>query len=330
MSASRLPLRRRFLWIPAVVLCVLAAQPATAKGRLSGGLGHHPFTLPANVLFAHALGGIEGHIYTNSLEALEHNLALGARFFEVDFSFTADGDLVCFHRGLESHVGLTVPVEEVSTEEFLSHTFDGRFTLIDLRTLLSIMETQPQMYLITDTKDDFASSLLQIATVAASIDPQLIRRIIPQFYFADQWLDVARIEAQFGPFATVIFTLYRTGISDDAVIATVIEGNVPVVTMSTSRWDPYLVESLKGLGAAAMVHTVNGRRHVEAWLHRGFRGVYTDWFFTWERPVAFSGGPPLRRLVLPGSSRAVSPGGASFLKNAVPGCLRVAAPTEIY
>ncbi len=291
-----------------MAVCMLVAGSAQPATNRRGGLGRHSFDLPANVLFAHALGGIEGHTYTNSLEVLEHNLELGAQFFEVDFSFTADGDLVCFHRGLESRIGLMKPVEDVSTGEFLSHTFDGRFTLIDLRTLLSIMEDEPQMYLITDTKDDFDASLRQIAEVAASIDPQLIRRIIPQFYFADQWLDVARIEAQYGPFATVIFTLYRTGISDDGVIATVIEGNVPVVTMSTSRWDPYLVRSLTGMGVRTMVHTVNGRHTVEAWLDRGFRGVYTDWFFTWDRPAVMVAGPPLCGVVLARGARMVSSG----------------------
>jgi glycerophosphoryl diester phosphodiesterase len=38
------------------------------------------------ILIAHASGGINGLTYLNSLEALNHNYALGHRFFEVDWS----------------------------------------------------------------------------------------------------------------------------------------------------------------------------------------------------------------------------------------------------
>ncbi|MCK4824891.1 sulfatase-like hydrolase/transferase, partial [bacterium] len=46
---------------------------------------------------AHAGGGIRGKTYTNSLDALDQNIENGFLYFELDFSFTKDGRLVCIH-----------------------------------------------------------------------------------------------------------------------------------------------------------------------------------------------------------------------------------------
>ena len=46
---------------------------------------------------AHAGGQFNGATYTNSLEALDQNYEAGFRAFEIDLSFTSDGELVCLH-----------------------------------------------------------------------------------------------------------------------------------------------------------------------------------------------------------------------------------------
>ena len=46
---------------------------------------------------AHAGGQFNGATYTNSLEALDRNYGAGFRAFEIDLSFTSDGELVCLH-----------------------------------------------------------------------------------------------------------------------------------------------------------------------------------------------------------------------------------------
>jgi arylsulfatase A-like enzyme len=62
------------------------------SGWFSGSLGVRS---PAFV--AHAGGGIKGRSYTNSLEALDENYRRGFRFFELDFNWTSDNQLVCIH-----------------------------------------------------------------------------------------------------------------------------------------------------------------------------------------------------------------------------------------
>lgn len=265
-----------------VVACVLLCLSCGPKDREPVSLGPHKFSFPEKTFIAHALGGIEGHKYTNSVEALEQRLAQGVRFLEVDLSFTADGDLVCFHTKHERHLGIKTPVTELSTAEFLSHRYDGKFTLMDLETLLQRLASMPDTYLITDCKHDFKGCMEEVLDTAESVDPQLVGRIIPQFYTVDQWLDLERMEDIHGPFATVILTLYRTEIDDDTVLEVASRRSVPVITMSRKRFSATLVNRLAAEGIDSLIHTVNRPDEIFRYIELGARGVYSDRFFAWQ------------------------------------------------
>ncbi len=277
---------------PATLLVTLLASGPAAMAAGSGALQPHPHHLVRGTFFAHALGQIDRKTYTNSREALEHNLRRGARFFEVDLSFTADGDLVCFHTGLEKRLGLDRPIDQVSTAEFLSRKFDGKYTTMDLETLLRRMAEVPDMYLVTDTKHEFRPSLETVVATAERVDRSLIGRIIPQFYHQEEWQDVAEVEAEHGLFATVIFTLYRTNLDDDAVVEAARLRKIPIITMSRSRYNPGLVARLAAIQTASMVHTINNRHEILVYLAHGVRGVYIDAFFPWARQACGRPRPP--------------------------------------
>lgn len=260
-----------------------------------GTLGPHDFAFPANSLISHALGGIDGKNYSNSVEALEQSLARGSRFLEVDLSFTADGDLVCFHKKHEKHLGVSKLVTHMTTEEFLTYRYADRFTLMDLETLLRRLTGHPGVYLITDCKDNFNACMDTVLSVAEAVDPSLVGRIIPQFYTAEQWLDIAAMESEHGSFATVIFTLYRIKIDDDSVVALATDRGVPVITMSRKRFNPHLVARLSAVGVDSLIHTVNKPDEMMGYVEHGARGLYTDRFAAWSEVVdAAEANPHLR------------------------------------
>ncbi len=282
----------------AVLACAAAAlfvlQAACTRPTAPNALAPHPSRLPQGVLFAHALGAIGPHTYTNSKDAFLENLARGARFFEVDLSFTADGDLVCYHPAdiCRKRLGLLQPISKTSTADFLRHRCDGLFQTMTFRTLAKMADAHPGVYLVTDTKTPLRPSLDTVVRIVRSIDPGLVHRIIPQFYQPSQWRDIATIEAKDGLFHTVIFTLYRTHLDDDGVVAVVRKRRVPVVTMSRRRFNPSLLHRLRALGADVMVHTVNGRDLIEGYLKQGVRGVYTDHIIDLGAPQPGSGASP--------------------------------------
>jgi len=261
-----------------VLLCASCSRPAPQPESLEP----HDFRFPETTLIAHALGHIEGHTYTNSVEALERSLARGARIFEVDLSFTADGDLVCFHTEMENRLDLEIAITDVTTADFLSRRFDGLFTVMTLESLIRRLQVHPDVLLITDCKQDFIPCMNEIVEVAKSIDPRFLGRIIPQFYAADQWLDVALMEAEHGPFATVIFTLYRSELDDGGVVEVASQRSFPVITMSEKRFKPEMLERLADEGVDVLTHTINKPAEIVDFINQGVRGVYSDRFFTWD------------------------------------------------
>ena len=48
-------------------------------------------------VIAHAGGGIDGNIYTDSLEALNQSYQNGTRLFDIDLRFTSDDEIVLRH-----------------------------------------------------------------------------------------------------------------------------------------------------------------------------------------------------------------------------------------
>lgn len=267
-------------------LCLVLGIACGSPEQATEFLQQHEFRFPPESLVAHALGGVDGKNYSNSLEALEGALARGGRFFEVDLSFTADRDLVCFHTKHEKHLGLETPITEVTTAEFLSRRYRDRYTLIDLETLIRVLLDHPDTYIVTDCKHAFNECMEKVLSVAEAVEPNLVGRIIPQFYKPEQWRDVARMEAEHGSFATVIFTLYNTNIDDNAVMEVVRTHRVPVVTMSQKRFNPDLVAKLAGIGVDSLVHTVNKPAAMIGFVDQGVRGIYSDRFVEWDEVLA--------------------------------------------
>lgn len=225
-------------------------------------------------LVAHALGGIDGISYTNSLEAFHFNYKRGKRLFEVDLSLTSDGHLVCFHNGWESMLGLEKSIKETRLDEFLKLKVVDKYTPLSLEQLLLLMQNYKDMYLITDTKDDIEISFRQIVDLAKNIDPSLLGRIIPQIYNETDFSKVLK----YYNFPTVIYTLYRTSAPDEEVINFVKQNKIDAVTMSTGRFSEKFVRALAENNIISFVHTVNDPDKIEDYRSKGVYGFYVDFY----------------------------------------------------
>lgn len=101
---------------------------------------------------AHAGGAIDGFYYTNSLEAVNYALGNGIRYIELDLAFTREDSLVASHSwmGCEDIVGDNLP----SYAEFINHKIYSRFTPLDYARIDSIMQSNPNLHLVTDKISD--------------------------------------------------------------------------------------------------------------------------------------------------------------------------------
>jgi glycerophosphoryl diester phosphodiesterase len=218
---------------------------------------------------AHAGGGIDGRTYTNSAEALERNHALGHRFFEIDFSWTKDGELALIHDWQDHFLSVYAGARDVPTRgEFLRLKRHDGFTPMTLPELLAWLEAHPDAWIVTDVKERNVDGLARIAASARG----LRSRFVPQIYEQSE-LERARALG----FEDVIFTLYRTAASDDDVVRFAAESDLFAVTMPAERaLGTDLPSRIRDLGVPVYAHTVNDADIERKLLARGVTGLYTD------------------------------------------------------
>lgn len=230
-----------------------------------------------NDAIAHALGGIDGAGSVNCLEGFKTAYENGFRVFETDFVLTEDGYVVLRHdwemslgqEGLGSGV---IPTKE----EFLSKRMNGKYTPLGLEDLIGLMAEYPDIYVVTDIKND--EELIEILEQIVAESQQfkdtenILNRIIVQIYNPEQYDDVQEVYA----FSDVILTLYRTeeiNFEDIGMFCT--QHGIDVVVMPNSTINQQKYDILHGYGLRIYGHTYNDVEMVESqkmWID----GYYTD------------------------------------------------------
>lgn len=229
-------------------------------------------------LIHHAGGGIEGNTYTNSKEAVEQTLKEnpGACAIEMDFLLTSDEVLVCAHRWKDSYW----QCEETPTlEEFLSWKIQGKYTPLTAEMLIEIMAENPDMYLITDTKEVPDRSLKYVIGKLLDLcegDQSLLDRIVVQIYYGEEKREIQESyplkDSQF-----VITTyLHWKDFSPELALMCSTE-RIGVIATPTSRGvDAESMAMMKEKGYRFYVYTVNRIDEAQGEKARGVDGLYSD------------------------------------------------------
>lgn len=278
-------LKRRRWKIPALLFAILLVGGGIlgilARGRGAPGQPYafdYGWTEEAP-LIAHAFGGI-GHrfTYTNSLEAFEENYAKGHRVFEVDFDLTNEYAMIAAHdeQTWRSKVGCG---EEApyTLDYFLSVPIYDRFTPMDCRRVVELMNRYPDIYIVTDSKytDEIRVTLQfsQLVQCARRTNPEVLDRIIPQIYHEEMLDWIMRIH----PFRSVIFTLYMTEWTPESVFDFCSRSGVRFITMWDYLVTPEILELWNSIGIETAVHTVNGVEDAMNFYEMGVNVIYTDY-----------------------------------------------------
>lgn len=240
-------------------------------------------------VMAHALGGIDGHDYTNSLEAFLSNYAEGTRLFETDFEITSDGKICLTHTWDDFCEKLTDQEYAVlSAEEFKNSKIYGQYTPLLFSDLLELMKKYTDFYVIIDSKRfdlegtrDIYDLMLQEIEAA---DPELIHRFIPQAYTPDIY-DLLEQEYNFDK---IIFTLYHYYVDSDGekIYQFVKSRKVPVVVMHMdNEWAEKVITDIYAYAKqeqiedefSIYIHTVNDMAKTLKIINDyHFFGIYSD------------------------------------------------------
>lgn len=238
--------------------------------------------LPTAVII-HAMGLINGHSYTNSLEAFHVHYANGQRYFETDFSLTKDDFLVARH-DWEGGWQEGIDEENIPTEDaFVKTPFMGIYTPLSLKNIISLMQQYEDVHIITDTKDmepELARKEINILVeTAREMDAlEVVDRFVIQIYSMEMYEAIKDIYE----FPDYIFTLYAIWTGDENEFVNYCRfckmNGIRTITMWDYRCadNPKLCQIADKYGISVYVHTVNDRETAEQMFSFGVRGIYTD------------------------------------------------------
>lgn len=236
-------------------------------------------------LIAHATGSIEDQYYTNTYDAMVENYGKGTRVFEIDFMLSADRKVVARHEwtksmteqlGQQSKLPENKQAARLTHDEFINTPIQDKYQPMDVDKVLDLMERYPDIYIVTDTKEqkdeDIRHLFTELVAAAKHRDPGLLERVVVQIY-NEPMLDMVQ---DVYPFESIIYTIYATQDSNDSIARFVKENEIDAVTMPEYRVNPNFVAKLKRMGVVTYVHTINDMSTVNNYEKWGVYGVYSD------------------------------------------------------
>lgn len=255
-----MPLFRALL----ICLCLLTFSPDCRAAEEN---------VPTPIYIAHAGGAVNQQTYTNSLEALEANYVRGYRFFEIDFSWKADGELVAIHDWQGAFRGqFSVPEQmNVPTEaEFLQLEMNAGLSQLNLEGVLTWAKEKGDAFIVTDVKHDNTKALRKIREDFKEMQT----RVIPQVYSYQEYHAVYAMG-----YKEIILTLYRMKINPYEVIEFSRRHAPFAITMPWQVAQSGLANALHQNNTPVYAHTVNDIELFDSLRKMGVKGIYTDTLF---------------------------------------------------
>jgi glycerophosphoryl diester phosphodiesterase len=221
-------------------------------------------------LIAHAGGGIDGHTYTNSREALDTAAANGFGLVEVDFAFTRDGHLVLTHEWadvtrLYDAGGAEPPLTLAQFKTAKPRVGLHQMTVPDLGVW---MRAHPSVDVMTDFKRDAVRGLEILKRELPDLQP---RFVVQMYGFGDE-----KPMGALG-YHRRILTLYRSKLSNGALRRWLPKHRVDAVAFPLRRLKSGILGVLKPADVFIYAHTVNDAEEMETLRAKGVDGFYTDW-----------------------------------------------------
>lgn len=228
---------------------------------------------------AHALGGIDGKYYLNSIDSFYSNYEKGYRIFEMDLRLTTDNVLIGKHKwGADLTDPLSTKGSAVSYRAFKKYKFYGRYTPTSFLDMLNLMKKYPDFYLMTDSKNPDVKTIKRqfttlVQTAKKSGNEEYLDRLIIQIYNEKMFYVIKSIY----PFKHFVYTTYQQPDAAFYKAASFCKKNgIEGLTSPENDINDYRMELLAKYGIYSFTHTVNNSYFAKEYMKLGVYGVYSD------------------------------------------------------
>ena len=206
---------------------------------------------------AHALGAVDGRVYTNSIEAFNLSLERGAKTFEADVSFTKDSVAVLSHDSVEDVLCGDIKGKVLTLAEFARFIPAGVFIVLDIKDCRRAKEV--------------AKILCENA------EPEKRVQFVFQITSSSQFREIRAVWPGFENF------LYCFGLdrNPNTAIGFLLENKIHAVSVA-KRWalKPGKLKFLQRYNIKCFAFTINDAElHRDLVENRGIWGIFTDNLF---------------------------------------------------
>ena len=141
--------------------------------------------VPERTIIAHAGGNIDSLEYTNSREAVEHAIAGGVKFIELDIVISPEGEPLAFHSS-EDMIDTIYSCDPPHMSEFTAAPLRGKngktYTPLTWREINEIFLAHPDVTFVVDKTDD--------SVVLEKFFPKLKDRMVVECFSMDRYREV--------------------------------------------------------------------------------------------------------------------------------------------
>lgn len=237
----------------------------------------HPY------MISHAMGGVGGYNYTNSLEGFKENYAEGHRVFEVDIELTSDNRMVLCHGWNKQLCSKHKAGYQPTYKQFMGYKLKDKYTPLSLEDLLRLMDKYPDIRVITDTRykkiSIVKSQFKTIVNTARNLGLEhVLDRLTVEVYTEDMYKAVKGIY----PFKSYVFTLYQlfskapSTSQLKSVGAFCKKNHIGTVAMYAKWWKWKYADVLDPYGVEIALYTTNDPDDALRYLNDGVTALFTD------------------------------------------------------
>lgn len=232
-----------------------------------------------HTLIAHAGGGIDGKSYTNSEEALRLSYVKGYRLFEIDLTVSKDGEVVARHDWQDDYgqVAFAKPGSPMTHRAFMSSNIYGKYTPMDLMSVVAFMAEFKDTYVIIDVKtkstDDTEEMYSKISQALEGVDEVILSRLVAQvFFLAD--LPIVRAHG----FRNTLYVPgdAREGYDFERTANFIKNGDIDAASIWHKKATDDSLAILRRKGVKPYLYTLNDTAQMQALREAGAHGFFTD------------------------------------------------------
>lgn len=242
---------------------------------------------------SHSGGGIDGKLYSNSMEAWNLSYQNGNRLFDADLMLTKDNRVVLRH-DLSDNIEINevsikdssvylnyfnllqykIEQNNINYDEYMKNKIYSKYTPMDLNKMLNFMKEHEDVYVLIDSKDNIEKIYKEVIK-SVQYDNKLLEHIIPSLYTYSDYYSIMNLYK----FKNIVMRQYANNLNYYELASFMIENKIHVLNVDIQHMNDDEIEMLKKIGIRIYAAVIDYQSDMNYLFDKGYNGAVTNWLY---------------------------------------------------